>query len=171
MKNNDFEAWADSIRQILDELASQPSDYPLGSNELREKSASHEGLPAEFEPLYAVSDGMSLPDVHIGYFIDPAHRVSSAAQRGEPTVIEGKSMMPIHVFGSDGGGGRFALGTGDHAVYYLPSSGAVKNGVFVEDEVATVRRVAGSLIDFLWLLKADIEAFVNGHENHVYIAR
>lgn len=78
-----------------------------------------------------------------------AARVASVAERGEPTLVEGGRPIAIHVFGSDGGGGRFALGVSDGAVYYRPSS----------------------VSDFLDRLKTDIEAFVRGDRNHEYMAR
>lgn len=170
MTINDFEAWASLVSKLIDELSSQ--QYPsMGVNKLRQAVSNHDGLPSALKPLYTVCDGISLADVYNGYFIDSADRVVSAAKRGEPTLVEGKQSIAIQVFGSDGGGNRFALGINDFAVYYLPSSGAVINGTFVEDDVTNVCRMAGSLIEFLWLLKDDIEAFVHGNENHHYIGR
>jgi hypothetical protein len=171
MGHEDFERWVAVLRKTLAELTTQRFDYPLGVNEVRSASSSRADLPHDLTPLYAVCDGVSLPDVHIGYFIDTAVRSSSAADRGEPTRIDGIHSTAIHVFGSDGGGGRFAVGTTDGTVYYLPSSGAVRDGVFFEGKVMKARRVAGSLLDFLWLLSADVEAFIQGREDHVYIAR
>ncbi|WP_068819222.1 hypothetical protein [Phormidesmis priestleyi] len=169
MNSNEFKSWAAQVTEVLVELASQHSDYPLGTNELRKATSNHTDLPQKLQPLYEVCDGMSLPDVHNGYFIDPAQRVTSASKRGEPILVEGSQSIPILVFGSDGGGGRFVLGTVDGAVYYLPSSGAVKNSTYIEDSVVTARRVAGGVIEFLWRLKDDINAFVYGHEDHVYL--
>lgn len=171
MAGNDFEAWAKSVRTTLEELASHDFRYPLGVNEVRGKSRAHRSVPPALEPLYASFDGVSLPDVHVGYFIDPAHRVASAAERGEPTLVDGEPPRAVHVFGSDGGGGRFALGSEDGAVYYLPSSGAVRGGMFLPDDASPVRRVATSVRQFLDLLKADIEAFVHGEDAHSYMAR
>jgi hypothetical protein len=169
MNSNEFKSWADQVTEVLVELASQHSDYPLGTNELRKAASHHVDLPQKLQSLYEVCDGISLPDVYNGYFIDSAQRVASASNRGEPILVEGSQSIPIHVFGSDGGGGRFVLGTVDGAVYYLPSSGAVNNSTYIEDSVVTIRRVAGSVIEFLWRLNDDIKAFVYGHEGHVYL--
>ena len=169
MAKHDFTAWSDSIRALLDELATQDFGYPLGVNEVRPPAAELNAVPADLVELYAAFDGMSLPDVHVGYFIDSAHRVASAAQRGEPTRIHGAYPRSIHVFGSDGGGGRFALDIENGAIYYLPSSGSVRDGVFFEDDVVHVHRIAGSILEFLRLLKADIAAFVRGDEIHKYM--
>jgi hypothetical protein len=169
MSSNEFKYWADQVTEVLIELASQHSDYPLGTNELRKATLHHADLLQMLQPLYEVCDGISLPDVHNGYFIDSAQRVTSASKRGEPILVESSQSIPILVFGSDGGGGRFAIGTVDGSVYYLPSSGAVKNMTYFEDPVVTIRRVAGSVIEFLWRLKDDINAFVYGHDGHVYL--
>ena len=169
MTDQDFKAWASSIRALLDELAAQDFGYPLGVNEVRQQATEYYVVPSGLEQLYATFDGISLPDVHVGYFIDPARRVASAAQRGEPTRVNGAHPRAIHVFGSDGGGGRFALDTGNEAVYYLPSSGGVRDSVFFEDDVVRVHRIAGSIMEFLRMLKADIDAFVRGDENHNYM--
>lgn len=169
MEINDFEVWANAVRVLLKEFESQDLGYPSGVNHLREKASSFHRVPRDLQQLYSVCDGISLPDIHNGYFIESAERIASSSERGEPTEIQGKTKTAIYVFGSDGGGGRFALGTKDHAIYYLPSSGAVKNGVFIEDTVTTARTLATNLIAFLWLLKSDIEAFVHGDEHHSYI--
>jgi hypothetical protein len=170
MTKDDFEAWVNSVREMLTELVSQDFGYEPGLNEVREPSPLHDLLPPELEPLYTAFDGLSFPDVHVGYFIDSAHRIASAAERGEPTLLAGAPPRRVQVFGSDGGGGRFALSIDDGAVYYLPSSGAVKNGVFYEDEEAPAIRIAADVAEFLRLLKADITAFVQGDQDHHYIA-
>ena len=154
---------------MIDELTAQDLGYSLGIHEIRPSASERNSVPAGLVQLYTAFDGISLSDVHVGYFIDPARRVASAAQRGEPTQIEGAYPRAIHVFGSDGGGGRFALDTENGAVYYLPTSGAVRDGVFFEDDVVRVRRMAGSLMEFLQLMRADIEAFVRGDANHEYM--
>ena len=170
MTTKDVRERIETIREALANLASQDFGYPMGVNEVREKSnESHAPLPFDLESIYSVFDGVSLPDVHIGYFIDSASRTASAAERGEPTVVEGKERIAIHVFGSDGGGGRFALGLCDGAIYYLPSSGAVKDGTFIEDYSTPVRQIAASIMDFLDRLKMDIEAFVRDECDHEFM--
>lgn len=110
-----------------------------------------------------------MPDIHVGYFIDTAQRILSAAVRGEPIQIVGDTKRSIQVFGSDGGGGRFAVASDDGAVYYLPSSGAVRDGRYFEDQLVQTRRVAGSVCEFMDRLKADVRAFVTGDEHHRYL--
>jgi len=163
-----YQRWVKEIRALLEELGKQDFGYPVDKNEVLEPQRRVAGLPPDLEPLYEVCDGVSLPDVHVGYFLHPARRVVSAAKRGEPTRIEGKTRIPVHVFGSDGGGGRFALAD-DRAIYYLPSGGAVIRGAFLEDKQVKAIRKASSVAEFLRLLRADVEAFVNGVDGHRYL--
>ncbi len=158
-----------AVRDLLAELSIQNFGYPLGVNEVRDPAPQCSDLPSGLQPLYAVCDGVGMPDVHIGYFIDRASRTASARVRGEPTQIQGVESSKIHVFGSDGGGGRFALEDTSGAVYYLPSTGAVNEGVFIVDDVARPQKVAERLIGFLWLIQEDVEAFIMGRQGHIYI--
>jgi hypothetical protein len=162
--------WLETVRADLAELARQDFDYPLGTNEVREPSSTRPtAVPSQLDELYRAFDGLSLPDVHVGYFIDTASRVASAPQRGEPVFVAGVPDLSVHVFGSDGGGGRFAIGVNDGAVYYLPSSGAVRQGRFIEDSASGVRRIAANVSDFLSRLREDIHAFVQGDSEHEYM--
>lgn len=164
--------WLQAVRADLVELMRQDFGYPLDANEIREPPvAILFDVPPQLEDLYRIFDGASLPDVHVGYFIDEAGRVASAPQRGEPSVVAGDPDVPIHVFGSDGGGGRFAIGVSDGAVYYLPSSGAVREGRYIQDDRSPVRQVAPNVGGFLSRLQEDIHAFVHGETSHEYMAR
>lgn len=159
-RSADYQRWVNALRILVKEFSTQDLGYPGGTNEVRNPQARQEGVPVFLHSLYEVCDGISLPDVQVGYFLEPASRVAAASKRGEPTRIEGKSTTPIHVFGSDGGGGRFAVGS-EGAVYYLPSSGAVVDGAFLEDATVQARRVAPTVIAFLTALLSDIETFVH----------
>jgi hypothetical protein len=143
----------------------------MGDNFVRAPSAALPPLPDPLVGMYRVCDGLVLSDVHVGYFIDPAERVASSSTRGEPVRIKGRNVTSISVFGSDGGGGRFAVNAAAGEVYYLPSGGAVAEGTYFEDERVRVRRLADSLIDFLGLIAADVEAAVtrSDSENHTYL--
>jgi hypothetical protein len=172
MTKDNLKNWLNSIKVALKDLESQDLGYPVGVNEIRERiESNHDCLPPELELLYANFDGFSLPDVYNGYFIDTAIRTASASKRGEPEYIKGLKKIPIKVFGSDGGGGRFALDLHDGGVYYLPSSGAVEDGVYLLGSKASVPKVASSMSVFLAYLKEDIEAFVRDDPNHKYIAQ
>jgi len=170
--SNDIESWVRSVRATLLEMASQDFGYPIDINEVVERASElPAGVPPALEPLYAVFDGLSLPDVHNGYFIVRASRLVSATKRGEPTRLEGEPPRRIHVFGYDGGGSRFALDLDDETIYYLHSSGGIEDGVFLADDSEPVSPVAGNVMEFLDRLKADIEAFVRGEQKYPYMAR
>jgi hypothetical protein len=170
MTDDYFENWVTSVRATLAEMAEMDWGYPIHTNEVRERSAERHVVPPSLEPLYEVCDGASLMNVYVGYDIHPSWMVEAAAQRGLPTRIKGKSPRAIHVFGSDGGGCMFALGTEDGAVYFLPNEALIEGGVYEEDEDMPVCRLAGSVVEFLDRLKADIEAFVRGDEDHPFMA-
>jgi hypothetical protein len=170
MTSDELKDWVATLRTAVAQLTNQDFGYPLDTNEVLPAVASQSGVPTDLEPLYAVSDGVSLPDVYVGYFIDTASRVAAAAARGDPTRVEGGKPMNVHVFGRDGGGGRFALCTDDGSVQYLPASGAVREGVFQERSAAVPRRLADTLIEFLWMLVGDVEAFVHDRKDHKYLA-
>ena len=160
-----MEDWLSAVRADLADLTRLDFGYPLGANEVRSPSATlPRGLPVMLDELYRGFDGLNWPDVHVGYFIDTASRAASAPERGEPVVVVGETTFPVHVFGSDGGGGRFAVGLNDGAVFYLPSSGAVREGRFFEDRASRVRRTARSLPAFLGLLRDHLRAFVLGED-------
>lgn len=163
----DFSALVAAMRSDLAEIARQDFGYPLGTNEVRPpEGALPSALPSALHELYGACDGLSMPDVHVGYFVDRAARAAAAAQRGEPTEL---AKSPVHVFGSDGGGGRFALGTHDGAVYYLPSSGAVRGVEFIADASAPVQKLAPDVGAFLARLAADVHAFAEDDRAHVYL--
>ena len=187
-ETSDFALWVRLLGEKLTELAAEDVEHRRGTNVILAPVSPRPDVPRLLEPLYEVCDGVRLPGVFVGYFIDPASRVASAVERGQPIRIEVKptkrpdwapepkrSAGPrpgsIHVFGSDGGGGRFAIETSDGSVHYLPSSGAVRGGVFFEDWAAVPERVAENLIGFLWRLKADVDAFADGNDDHAYMAR
>lgn len=169
MRERDYKQWATSLQELLSELTTQDFGYPLGVNEIFPPEAETSGLPEGLRALYAVCDGLSLPDVHAGYFVDRAARVKSNASRGEPTTVSDLPQKHVVVFGSDGGGGRFAIEQENGVVLYLPAGGVVKDGVFIQDPQVHVRRVAHSMLEFLYRLSDDVEAFSAQREGHRYL--
>jgi hypothetical protein len=118
--------------------------------------------------LYRVCASVSLPDVHVGYFIHEPSLVLKGLERGEPRRITGPLARDVVVFGTDGGGGRFALGAGgEGAVLYL-GEGAVHDAVF-DGVHGTVRVLSPDLTAFRDRLLADVEAFVSGREDWEYM--
>lgn len=170
MSTSDLHAWAREVRELLAELGKLDFGYEFSTNELRPPASSiRPEVPVELHAMYRVFDGLSMPDVHNGYFIDSAAGALAAAEHGEPTRLSGSPHHRIHVFGADGGGGRFALSTGDGTVFYLPEDGGVEDSTYVEDDFVRARRIAGGVTEFLHILKRDLRAFVEQREGHKYV--
>ena len=145
--------------------------YPSSDESLLERLASVTGLAPQsaLMSFYRCCGGASLPDIHVGYFIHSPELVLRGLERGEPRRLTGLQGRSILVFGSDGGGGRFALGAaGDGDVLYL-GEGAVHDGVF--DGVGGENRLVSTSLDaFLTRLLDDTEAFVRGDADWAYVA-
>lgn len=164
------EDWASMFLSELAALKSIDLGYPQGSNEVRPplKRLPSE-IPDALKALYSEFDGLSMPDVHVGYFIDPASRVVSASERGEPEHMANSNNCRFRVFGSDGGGGRFVVEILNGAVLYLPSSGLVRDKGFYPVPESPVRHLSASVNGFLRLLFNDVHAFVCDDRDHRYM--
>jgi hypothetical protein len=160
--------WKERIEIALASLRQQDLGYPQGLNEVRAPSARAAEVPRELRSLYSECDGLSLSDVHNGYFIDTIERFSSRERRGEPSSLAPRAEK-ILVFGSDGGGARFAVRCGSGQILCLPSGGAVLDGVFVPQASTTPVEVAKDLELFLQRLAEDVEASVSGTPGHRYL--
>lgn len=174
----DMLTWRARMENALEELRGIDLGYPQDENVLG--AAGNPAALAEFvsgaglnprSPLAAFYDacsGVSLPDVHVGYFIHEPGLVLRGLEGGEPRRLTGPYAREILVFGTDGGGGRFALGAdGDGEVLYL-GDGAVHDAVF-DGVYGQVRTLAPDLRAFLNRLLADVEAFVRGEEGWEYL--
>ncbi|MCA9642725.1 MAG: hypothetical protein KC492_18640, partial [Myxococcales bacterium] len=131
--------WLRDTRALLAHLSESLLGYPPGLNEVLEPE--HQEAD-DLTAIYSRCGGASLPDVWNGYFIDTPARARTASARAEPLSIDGE--RAISVFGSDGGGGRFAIARDTGAVLYLPSGGAVSKSTYWQDERNEVREVASS---------------------------
>ncbi|MFB7381193.1 hypothetical protein ACFC6U_10330 [Kitasatospora purpeofusca] len=65
-------------------------------------------VSSDLTTLYRVIAEISLPDVHVGYFLHSAEKVAEDFEEYGEIPIEGEA-EPALVFGSDGGGHLFAL--------------------------------------------------------------
>jgi hypothetical protein len=169
----DILTWRTRMETALEELRDIDLGYPQDENVLGPPAgpaalaefASRAGLDPR-SPLvdfYRACSGVSLPDVHVGYFIHEPGLVLRGLEGGEPRRLTGPYARAVVVFGTDGGGGRFALGAdGDGEVLYL-GEGAVHDAVF-DDADGQVQTLAPDLPAFLERLLADVEAFVNDEE-------
>jgi hypothetical protein len=169
MTSEPFQVWANTMKALLAELATQQPPYPYGTNELFAPSASAVVPLEALRPLYAVCGGMCLEDVFNAYFIDRPDHLLPADDPRLPNRIGGEPSIAIQVFGADGGGGKYAIGKDDDEVYYLHAEGAVEDGAYLESDAFPVRTFDGGLPGFLQRLLADVEAFVHERPGHVYI--
>jgi hypothetical protein len=144
-------------------------EIPMGADVVSDPVPAGKNAPAAFAALYSVTDGISLPDVHNGYFIDGAERLVARGQDGEPFRVSGTDPMDVKMFGSDGGGGRFVLRIDDGSVWYLPDWGGVHDGVYQADEHTRPLRLTDSLNEFLWRLLGDVEAYLKADTRHRFL--
>lgn len=119
------------------------------------------GCVDELAAFFTLCDGIELPDVYVGYFIESLERVVTGPGRGEPVTIGGPRPRSILVFGTDGGGGRFALDRGDGSILHLSSGGAVRGGTFV-DEGGMTRVVTPTMADLVLEFSLEIQAQAAG---------
>lgn len=139
--------------------------YPPGENVLLEASPergaeavqalSSIGAPRDLLDFYARVEEVSMPDVGNGLFVHSAQAVvGGAVNGGQPTEVVGAVDDTIVVFGSDGGGGLFALSRGGDKVYHL--SGGSLVGSIYEANDAGGRVVANEFWGFLKYLYREL---------------
>ncbi len=170
--------WFGAIQEQLSKLRQIDLGFPQGENVLR-KGATPEAIASllersELRPTSQLvrflqhCDGLSFPDVHVGYFIHEAGKIALGATSGEPREVRDDRRRKIVVFGSDGGGGRLAIESDlGEQVLYLPA-GAVHEGVF-DGINAPVRELAADFSGFLQRLLADLTAFVEDRPGWRYM--
>jgi hypothetical protein len=177
----DLTAWREQMQRAIDDLADVELLYPKGRHVIfppagprdLEELAVHvkPAVPGELAEFYRMCDGLRLPDVHNGYSIASAASVCRYIRQGEPTRVSDRTPSGVVMFGSDGGGGRFALRTeGQPEVLYLPNWGAVDHGMF-DAALAPTEVLAPSLEGFLNRLIDDVRAFTRGDANWNFMAK
>jgi hypothetical protein len=168
----------DQLTILIEQIRKLDLGYPLGKNalgltaketQIDEVRHSHKDFKTdELLCFYGLADGLALPDVHVGFFLHSLSHILAGPSRGVPKTVSGPIADQIMVFGSDGGGGLFALAK-DGTVLYLPT-GAVRQGVF-DGNGATVRQVADGFDSFLARLIADIRAFAKQSPDWKYLCQ
>ena len=169
--------WLARMNNALELLRDLDLGYPMGENIVhpppdrtiisRLASAADLPIQSKLMSVYEICNGVSLPDIHVGYFVHPAETVIRGLERGEPTSLTGPHRRSIVVFGTDGGGGRFALGRSGGEVLYL-GEGSVHDAVF-DGIHGDARMLSPNLETFLERLLADTEAFVRAAPNWTYL--
>lgn len=159
----------------MSELASrimrnfEPSfGYPPGDNVVvsADKSTAAEtasalsrvGVRSDLIDFYSLIERVALPDGGSGIFVHSAEDVLDGVRGGQPTRITGFIHDEITVFGSDGGGGLFALSVSNGRVYRL-DGGSLVGSTYDADEKG-VRLVAASLSAFLEHVRDDVSSNV-----------
>ncbi|MCA9095253.1 MAG: hypothetical protein KDA68_17320 [Planctomycetaceae bacterium] len=167
----------DQIKRKLSDLYLIDFGYPLGDNIVRDASYPN-GLPDAFTSkrgtiwltsLYSACDGLSLPDVHNGYFLKPLVKVASIDRSSEPDTIAGnEEEIEVLPFGSTGNGSLFVVDCQRGAVLLL-SPGHMSGGRY-DGERGKVTEVAATVPQFLERLFRDVHSFINGDNQHNYIS-
>lgn len=168
------QSWFERVQQLLEEMKGIDFGYPLGTNtafapqpsRMVDATLAAVGLrsDARLREFYSSCDGLSMPDVHVGYFIKPLAKLLATRPDSEPGELIGQFTGKVLSLGSTGGGGLFVLRLPEHDVLYLPP-GPLHNGVYDGSE-GQIKRLAPDFASFLGLLLADIEAFVKDKPHH-----
>jgi hypothetical protein len=163
------------LATILDELAVIDFGYPPGENTISPPRPEAIALLAEaglagvegLADLYSACDGISMPDVHTGYFIKPLLRVLNHDSSSEPLTILLETEIPVIPLGSTGGGSLFVAERQGGRVLHLPP-GPLHRGCY-DGRQTNVRVVAEGISHFLDLVIEDAEAFVRDEQGHRYL--
>jgi hypothetical protein len=165
------------MRALLHRLKKVDLGYPLGANEVLPPSDSytvHHALGIaraggldELRAFYASCDGVSLPDVHVGYFIKPVTKLGNVDPSSEPLRITGEYAGEVLPLGSDGGGGLFVLRRAAKGVLHL-TPGPLERGVY-DGKRGKVTLISGTLFAFLDRLALDLQAVVENQTRHRFM--
>ena len=151
----EFETWKSRMRRSLAGFADASRrilgcEVDRGDNVVADAFDSARDLSiasSELREFYTVVGEVSLPDVHVGYFVHPAERLAVAPDWGLPRKLETVVKGDVETFGSDGGGGLFASAIRDGSIYYLPP-GRIEGDVYYGG-MGDPRVVGKDLADFL----------------------
>ena len=96
---------------------------------------------------------LSLSDEGNGFFLESAEDVVNGAGDWHPTNVTGALDDSIIVFGTDGGGGLFAVSSSSEKVYRLEGGALVGPTYDVDDSGVT--EITGGFWGFLELLRQE----------------
>ncbi|MFF2519529.1 hypothetical protein [Streptomyces sp. NPDC058086] len=139
--------------------------YPPGEHEVRLVSAEegaaavallvHAGAAEVLREYYAQLGSVVLPDLGRGIWIDDASSLLSQTEAGNyPKKLAGAVHDTVTVFGTDGGGGMYAVSHTSGAIYHL-TLGALTGNSYDLD-AGGYRCTATGLRDFLEQLRTDL---------------
>lgn len=177
LRNDEIGRWKVAMRTAivaLENVFEERFGYPIDPGEnciVDAESASTkfgggtDFLPSVLAMFYADVAEVSLPDVHIGYFLHPVVAIVESETRSLPRWVDAASVRgEVITFGSDGGGGLFSILLQDGAVYYLPG-GMVEAGVYKEG-LGVPRRIAVNFSVFLDGLLSRVQEFAQSGSCH-----
>ncbi|MFD4116622.1 hypothetical protein ACFWSJ_24575 [Streptomyces niveus] len=117
------------------------------------------GAAEALQEYYAQLGSVVLPDLGSGIWIDDASSVVSQVEAGiYPKKLAGVVHDTVTVFGTDGGGGMYAVSHTSGGIYHL-TLGALTNDSYDLD-VDGYRCTATSLRGFLGQLRTDLAGAV-----------
>ncbi|GAA4589014.1 hypothetical protein BJY16_008755 [Actinoplanes octamycinicus] len=111
-----------------DHFGYPPDEHEIGDAATGRELAGLVGVPESLLVFHRVVGEVRLPDVHVGYWI---HRPSLEGDFPH-ALSDGRRIV---VFGSDGGGGMFALPRDADGPVLLLNGGAVVGGVHDADRI------------------------------------
>ncbi len=164
------------LDSILRELTAIDFGYPLGENTVTPPDPVAADALAEagldgikgLSDLYSACNGISMPDVHTGYFIKPLRKVLEYDLTSEPKTVILETGIPVLSLGSTGGGSLFVAEREGGRVLLLPP-GPLHEGRY-DGRHTKVGVVAEDIPLFLDRLIDDAAAFVSDEHGHRYLA-
>jgi hypothetical protein len=164
------------LDRILRELAEIDLGYPQSQNRIASPipgaaaalaASGLDGVPllAEF---YMLCDGINMPNIRNGYFIDSHARLLASDSDSVLRIVRRDSDTPVVCFGSTCGGGLFAVERDSGRVLLLPPS-LLRDGVYHVRE-SDMKVVATSIAHLLDRLIEDAVAFVRDDRCHAFMS-
>jgi hypothetical protein len=174
-----IDQWLSEVNKLIKRLNAIDFGYPSGGNvihppaseELLEALSTKAKVPktSTLSLFYSRCNGVDLPDVHVGYFIHSIELVIRGIQSGEPLrILQSSGETGIVIFGTDGGGGRFAMKLDESGeILYLPV-GRVIDSTF-DGQQTPARFIADDFLTFLERLNSAIAAFIDNDTDWKYL--
>ncbi|MFI4876399.1 MAG: hypothetical protein ACIALR_13700 [Blastopirellula sp. JB062] len=172
-----IQSWGSAVKRLLAELQEIDFGNPLGENVLLDPQSSDEvqrhleriGMQdgSQLAEFYSYCDGVSWPDVHVGYFVSPIARLTETRD-GDPVAISGgPNEGAVQLIGSDGAGRLFVMRKQEKDVLVLPP-GEIVDGKYDDSDERAIW-VAVDLKTFLQLLNDDLKAIVLDTPDHSFL--
>lgn len=164
--------WGEGIARLANAFSAgfqAAQGYPPGEHEVRLVSAEegaaavallvHAGAAEVLQEYYAQLGSVVLPDLGSGIWIDDASSLVSQTEVGNyPKKLAGAIHDAVTVFGTDGGGGMYAVSHTNGGIYHL-TLGALTGDTY-ELDADGYRCTATDLRGFLEQLRTDLTGAV-----------